>query len=60
MPKGQVGQKWWLAIYSSTSGWRVVATDGSYINCADITGYDFPSDMAPACWDYSSNQLINR
>ena len=59
--QGQLDTKWWLAIYSATTNdWRVVASGSSYINCADIVGYHFPSDMVPACWDYGSNQLIER
>jgi len=57
--QGQVGQKWWLAV-NARSGWKIVASGTSYINCNDISGFNFPSSMAPACWDNATNQLINR
>lgn len=57
--QGQFGQKWWLAV-NGNSGWRIIASGTSYINCSDISGYNFPTHMAPACWDYATNQLINR
>ena len=57
--QGQVGQKWWLAV-KAKNGWKIVATGTSYINCNDIAGFNFPSSMAPACWDNATNQLINR
>lgn len=58
--QGEVGKKWWLAYRSKKMNWEIVASGYSYIDCADISGYNFPSAMAPACWDYHSNQLISR
>lgn len=57
--QGHYGQKWWLAVNASND-WEVIASGTSYISCSDISGYNFPTNMAPACWDYATNQLVNR
>ncbi len=58
--QGEFGQKWWLAFNDKEDGWTIIATGCSYINCHEINGYDFPSEMVPVCWDTNSNQLINQ
>ncbi len=49
--------KWWLAIEKNDQ-WKVVLDGYSYVNCKDITPYNFPSSIVPACW--GKNTLINR
>lgn len=58
--QGEYGQHWWLAFNDREDGWYIVATGCSYINCDEIEGYNFPSEMAPVCWDSKNNQLITR
>jgi len=58
--QGEFGQNWWLAYNDEDSGWKIIASGCSYINCNEISEYDFPSEMAPVCWDTSNNQLIDR
>ena len=58
--QGEFGQKWWLAFNDDTLGWHIVTTGCSYIECDEIAGYNFPSEMAPKCWNSAQNQLITR
>lgn len=58
--QGEFDQKWWLAFNDKNDGWKVVASGCSYINCGEISEYNFPTEMAPVCWDTNSNKLVNR
>lgn len=58
--QGELSQNWWLAFNDYNDGWRIITSGCSYINCHEISGYDFPTEMAPICWDTSNNQLVNR
>jgi len=58
--QGEFNQKWWLAFNDTNDGWKIIASGCSYINCDEISGFNFPSEMAPVCWDVNKNQLINR
>ena len=58
--QGEFGQNWWLAFNDDNGVWRIITSGCSYINCHEISGYDFPTEMAPICWDTSNNQLVNR
>lgn len=58
--QGEFGQKWWLAFNDKNDGWKVVASGCSYINCGEISEYNFPTEMAPVCWDTNNNKLVNR
>lgn len=58
--QGEFGQNWWLAFNDKKDGWYIVSTGCSYISCDEIEGYNFPSEMAPVCWDSKNNQLVTQ
>ena len=58
--QGERGNEWWLACKTCSENWEVVATGYSYVNCSDISSYDFPTDMVPVCWDNAENALVFR
>lgn len=58
--EGEIGGAMWLA--AKTSGDWVLVWDGNgTISCAALAPYpEFPSSLAPQCWNESSQKIINR
>ncbi len=55
----EIGGGWWLA--AKVAGkWKIVADGNGTVSCSDIEPYDFPSDMAPYCYDEESGEMIDR
>lgn len=55
----EVGGGWWLA-YKDTSSWIIVDDGNGTVSCQKIEPYNFPTSMAPECWNEATNTLITR
>jgi len=57
--RGEIGGGWFLA--AKVDGEWVIAADGNgVVMCDLIEPYDFPSDLAPECWDEETQAVIFR
>ena len=56
---GEISGAMWLA-YRNQGTWEIVFDGNGTVPCANIEPYNFPTQMAPECWDESTSQLIVR
>lgn len=56
---GEISGGWFLAA-KTTGDWQIVADGNGTVMCGDIDPFNFPTTMAPECWDDSTQTLITR
>ena len=56
---GEIAGGWFLAA-KTTGDWQIVADGNGTVICADIDPFNFPTTMAPECWDDTTQTLITR
>jgi len=54
-----MGGAMWLA-YNDGEKWLLIFDGQGAIPCEAIDPYNFPTDMAPECWNEATSQLIKR
>jgi len=57
---GQGGGGMWFAA-KVNGNWVIVSDGNGTTSCSDLSPYpDFPKDIIPECWDFSTNKLVTR
>jgi len=56
---GEISGGWFLA-YHDNGDWIIVADGNGTVMCEKIEPYNFPTTMAPECWDEVNGELITR
>lgn len=56
---GEMGGGWFLA-YKQNNQMIIVADGNGTVPCENIEPYDFPTDLAPECWNEATGVLITR
>lgn len=56
---GEMGGGMWLA-YKDGENWIVTYDGQGTIPCSAVDPYNFPTDIAPECWDETTSSLITR